>query len=1077
VARFPYHGYSLLPQRTNVRSPQRAVTLAGTPVRVTGILTLIVNGQSVVTVELPDTDVTLQNVLTNAQVSAGSTQLDGRFRLMAPGAGTYRVCWKSDAVGAGCGSRFTVGARDVALRTVPVPAQAGVVHGRVLYADARPCWLQDPFFKINLKTDVTLTPAGATTPFAATVANVQGEYAFTRVPAVRHNVRAECERSVGQLLVTPGATPAVANINYPNHAPRLAEMVAFEGGMPVWHASEGARLRVDSLVREPDGDSVEYLWRTIDGTGSLSGGDSPSQEWQLGPHAGMQAVYLLARDGRGGYEYKRFAIQSGLKELTFSGRAIDETTLQPVAGAQVEVGGVTGVTNAQGWFRVRVAPMAAPERYVLNIRHPQYGLISRVLDKESTGNTYELIRAQNTFHPPGAINVLDTGSSGPCGGDGKQTAGAVATPFRAIAKRGDRVVGGGLKTAATTREPEPCRHRGARILVPAGALVDANGNVPPGGVQSSIATLNPARRTLPGDYRAVDAGSSETELLSYGAVHANFRDAGGNKLNLRPGTTAEIRVPISDAQLPSAPPSIAIWSLDEKTGKWIEEGVGTKQNTADGWMYVGKTAHFSELNMDVAGNDPAQATCVRFELGSSLAGWTGLTLRAYVSYAGQFSQVKETALDSAQYHAVFRIPYAPPAPGPNTLRLELRGTYLGATVVLLDDIIATDSPRPKMTGTNLWPDGPDYSECGDAIVLEADPVTLPYYGDISATGRPAFLTGPFGQFLPEDGEQIATDYYDTIDPGGANYPTLETWWTGHGFAADGSGGTGIAQYLNFNDLGFGRDMNCRMNGADLACYVTNYGLPDQNLANADAAETHDLAKRAATVAMEYIASEPSDRRVRFYVYNGGDPATAGKLKFADLDGLGPKPVPHLCIVCHGGEYDLAANNVKYARFREFDLPSFKYSGGRSWDFAPAPDTLTFSEKTQFANLNKLVRDIAPGTSPIAPLINAWYTGGFGAGTAPIKPTPPAGWNGSAAQISGYHNVYAKSCRTCHIARDYDVAGNFYTFDSAADFQFTSGAVCDDPKLMPNAFVTYKNFWSDPLRVIEYASLTGGGTCD
>jgi hypothetical protein len=1063
-------------QHSSISLPARgggrvAVTAAPT-VRITGILALLSD-------ELPEVDVRLENAITFTTVATSRTQLDGRFRFTVPGQATYRVCWTSAAVGTGCGSRFTVGTRDVGLRTVPVPAQVAVVHGRVLSADARPCWLQDSFFGMNVKTQVTITAAGAPAPLAATVANVQGEYAFAGVKSgTRYQVRADCELSSGGSLVTAASTPVVANVNFPNHAPRLAEMVAFDGGTAIARANPGATIKLASLIREADaGDTTEYLWRTIDGSGSMSGGNTPSQQWTLAPGAGIQTAYLLARDGRGGYAYKRFDIPAGVNKLTFSGRVIDETTMQPVSGANVEVSGTGAVTNAQGWFTLQVPPTAAPERYVLNVRHPQYALLSRIHDKESTGNTYELIRAQNTMHPPGAINVLDTGSSGPCGGGDKQTSGVTASPFRAVAKRGDRIVAGRPKSNTSPGQTEPCSHRGARILIPAGALVDKSGKVPTGPVQSSVATFNPARRTLPGDYRAVTAASTEAELLSYGALHAEFRDGAGNKLNLKPGTTAEVRVPVSAAQLPSAPPSIAIWSYDEKSGLWVEEGTGALQNTADGWMYVGKTKHFSSLNMDVAGTDPAQATCVRFELGASLAGWTNLVMRAYVSYAGQFSQVKETALDSAQYHAVFRIPYAPPAPPPNTLRIELRGTYLGTTVVLLDDIIATDAPRPKMTGLDLWPDGPDYSECGDVITLEADPVTLPYYGDIDATGRPAFLTGPYGQFLPEDGEQTATDYYETLDPGGATYPTLETWWTGHGFAADGTGGTGIAQYLNFNDLGFGRDMNCRANGADLACYVTNYGLPNQNLANADAAVAHDPDQRAATVAMEYLAAEPSDRRVRFYVYGGGDPATAGKLKFADLDGLGPKPVPHLCIVCHGGQYDLVDNNVQFARFREFDLPSFKYSLGRSWDFFPAVDTLTFDEKTQFANLNQLVRNIAPAASPIGPLIDAWYTGGFGPGTAPVKPTPPAGWNNNATEISGYHNVFAKTCRTCHVARDYDIPGVYITFNSYSDFQFTSSYVCDDPKVMPNAFVTYKNFWSDPLRVIEYASLTGAGTCD
>jgi cytochrome c5 len=223
--------------------------------------------------------------------------------------------------------------------------------------------------------------------------------------------------------------------------------------------------------------------------------------------------------------------------------------------------------------------------------------------------------------------------------------------------------------------------------------------------------------------------------------------------------------------------------------------------------------------------------------------------------------------------------------------------------------------------------------------------------------------------------------------------------------------------------------------------------------------------------MEYIAALPADERVRFYVYAPGDPATAGKLKFADLDGLGPKPVPHLCHICHGGSYDSASHLAKNARFREFDLPSFRYSLARQWDFSGANNnSLNNTELTNFTTLNKLVRDIAPASSPIQLLIDNWYTTGYVGAKKPVLPTPPSGWSG---QVNGYHNVYAKSCRTCHVARD---APNDFSFSDSGDFSFTDYAVCQSPKIMPNAFVTYKNFWSDTQRVIDYKNLTGAGTC-
>lgn len=1021
----------------------RALPLASRGVQVIGRLALVPAGEAGANdVELPDVDVSLRNASTGLVVAIAKTELNGKFRLAATTTGSFRVCWSAGGLGTGCGQTFSASPGTYLIGEVPVVARPGVVRGKVLTGDGRPCWITDAFFHLDVSTKVRLLDGGGVDVQPPVRANWQGEYAFGGLaPGKLYTVRADCEKSSSQAAVLTTSGTVQKDLTFANHAPRLGGVAAFDSaGLGITRAPVSATITVNAQASDAELDPIEYLWRANDAT-VLAGGNSPQQQWALGPNAGQQTVYLMARDGRGGYAFKRFDIPSGVTDLTFSGRAIDETTKSPVAGATVSVNGKATTTDSRGWFRVAVPPVPQPERYVLNLHHSQYALLSRIHDKASVGQTYELTRAQVTSHDPTkAVDLVDSSSGGPCGGQGTQTGGQT-----------------------------DCRHRGAHIIIPAGAIVDSKGNPASGPVQVSMTTLNPARRAIPGDYRAVDKLKTPTELLSFGALNVELRTTTGQPLNLRSGTTAEIRVPVSDLQQPSAPALIPIWSYDEASGLWVEEGSATLQNTAEGWMYVGTTPHFSTLNMDVAGNDPAQATCVRLELGASLAGWTNLVLRAYVSYAGTSVQVKETPLDGAQYHAIYRIPYSPPAAGPNTLRLELRGTYNGTTVVLLNNIINTDA-RPKMTGTNLWPPYP-YTECGDPIVLEADPVNLPYYGDIDATGRPAFLTGPYGQFNPPTGEQDATDYYDTIDPGNATNPTLSVWWTNHGFNADGTGGDASAQYLNFNDLGFGRDMNCKQTGSDLACYVTNYGLPDQNLANADAAEAHDATKRGATVAMEYIAALPADQRVRFYVYSPGDPALAGKLKFADLDGLGPKPVPHLCHVCHGGSYDSGSHLALNARFREFDLPSFRYSSAREYDFSgPNNNSLTNTELTNFTTLNKLVRDIAPAASPIQNLIDAWYTTGYVGAKKPVLPTPPAGWS---TQVNGYHNVYAKSCRTCHVARD---APFDFTFSDSNDFSFTDYAVCGSPKFMPNAFVTYKNFWSDTQRVIDYQNLTGAATC-
>lgn len=1050
-----------------------------TSARVTGTLFLQSSPalRSQPAIELPDIKVTLRS--NGADVASSITLLNGKFSLVAPTRGRYQLCWSGPAL-QGCTKVFAAGHRPHYLGRVGVTTSRPLLFGQVLTGDKRPCWANDSFFGLDFATIVS----GAGRKVRA---NTNGYYALTDLPVNKFAVTAKCEKSNATALVTLGNGFAQRNLSFANRAPQLAAISASDGTKAVLAMAVSDSVRIESTARDPDSDDIEFIWKAIDGSTNIDDSRVSATNFKSSPQPGMQSAYLLARDGKGGYNFKRFDIRVGEASIAFSGTAIDEVTRLPVANAGIEVAGATTKTDARGWFQITAAP-ASDSRYALSVRHRDYATTARVYDRSSRGGVYELIRTQvNSFTPGAPVRIVDTQSSGLCG----KTAETRPKPIRRLAAlrfdtsgtaRPLQAAEAKRAIAAYTtaqRENDECRKSGAGIQIKPGALVRADGRPVQGAIRASVATLNPSRRALPGDYRAIQADDSRAELLSYGAVFAEFTDAAGNKLNLKPGEEAEIRIPVTALNPASVKPSIAMWSYDEAKGNWIEEGEAVLQTSPQGLVYVGKTRHFSTINMDVAGTNPDFATCVRLELSNDFSGWSDLTLRAYVSYGGDSVQVKEVLLDTAQYHAIYRIPYDGPGGAINTLRLELRGTANGEQRVLLDNIIDTDA-RPKMTGNDLWPPY-DYSACGDPYVLSAAAGVVPPYGDLDATGRPAFLSGPFGDFSPANGAQIFADYYAAIDPGSAK-TTLGDWWVANGFDANG-GDNGNASYrrqayLNHNDLGFGRDMNCLKNGANLACYVTNYGLPDQNPQNADDAESRNVATRGATVTMEYDAAAANpDEAVQFYVFGGGVAASA-RIGFADLDGLGPKPVPLLCSVCHGGGSSLNANNkVEYARFREFDLPSFRYSGNRDWDFGS--NNLNATELNNFAKLNQYVRDSTSGTA-IAALINAWYGSGASLSGAPALPTPPSGW---ASQTTGYHEVYGKTCRTCHLARDEGDINNFYVFNSFNFFSGTSYAVCGvgSPKVrfMPNASITYRNFWADTPRVAQFETLMGvpAGTCD
>jgi hypothetical protein len=1078
------------------------------PVRVTGTLVAIAppaprsprspRSPEAGEIELADARVYLTDAR-GERAAEAVTRLDGHFEIIAPAAGRYRLCYQ---IGAARECTVEVRAAGAAVWLGSVAVAMRGVHGRVLTGDGRPCWISDSFFGLDVSTQVSARPAGAGGPPAASArANSDGEYALFGLPDGTYEMTASCEaaRAVGIVRVT--AAQGRVDFDLPNHAPVIRTAAAFAGTTGRTSAVVGETLAVRADVVDPEGDSIQYIWRGLPGTGLVAGGAAQVQ-WQLPATPGLVSAYLIARDGRGGYAFRRVDMEVGTnRRIVLSGVATDETTGRPISGALVTLGQgretarpgrETTRTNDAGWFSLGVAPRD-DRRYVVNIRHRDYALMSRVLDGSARGASYAMTAAQISEIRAGRrssgdiMRIVDRASAGFCGagGDGRER------PLRRAALDVDRALGQSGELLRRRGGDEPCIRRGAEIDIPAGALEDSRGTAASGAVRVAVTTLNPARRALPGDYSAITRSRETVSLLSYGAVDAQFTDAAGQPLHLRDGASAEVRIPVPPSQAGSARATMAMWSYDEERGRWIEEGEAVLRQSADGPVYVGRTRHFSTINIDLPGWTAANVTCLRVELdplNQGFSAWSDKVLRVYVNYGGSAVQVRETQLDSAPMHAIYTIPWGTSLPH-NTVRLELRGTLNNTVYVLLERVIDTDARLQMNPTTDPFPPAP-YDPCGVPITLTPPTPLIPYYGT-DATGRPAFLTGPYGTFNPNPPR--TAEYYAAVDNGNLR-TNLGGWWQANDFDLNGQP-TGAqpyahAAYMNYNDLGFGRDMHCiERGGGKLACYVTNYGLPDQISQNADDAAGHNLATRGATVAMEYDpAGAANHTEVQFYVFGGGD-QFAPRINFADLDGLGPKPVPNLCMVCHGGDLvdvdpspTVETLMVQWARFREFDLPSFRYAGNQSWDFSQttAPTNL---DVAQFGQLNRMVHDIHP-TLPIGDLIARWYPNGYAILPAQPNPRPP-GWQLTAQTRLAYDNVYARSCRTCHLARDEGNPTNFRVFSSHADFTsgFVKNLVCGVPitpapqrrRVMPNAYVTYRNFWADPNLPHDFEALYGTTT--
>jgi len=158
-----------------------------------------------------------------------------------------------------------------------------------------------------------------------------------------------------------------------------------------------------------------------------------------------------------------------------------------------------------------------------------------------------------------------------------------------------------------------------------GEYVDEDGNPYTGTVDVILHHLDPANDDMniqmPGMLYAGTRNNEEQMLQSYGMLGVELRGANGEELNIAPGSSAEIRIPIDSSLIPTAPSTIILWYFDETKGYWVEDGIAT----LIGNEYVGTVTHFSFWNCDA--NFPTVNLCINVtdENGNPLANQT-LTL-------------------------------------------------------------------------------------------------------------------------------------------------------------------------------------------------------------------------------------------------------------------------------------------------------------------------------------------------------------------------------------------------------------------------------------------------------------------
>ena len=157
---------------------------------------------------------------------------------------------------------------------------------------------------------------------------------------------------------------------------------------------------------------------------------------------------------------------------------------------------------------------------------------------------------------------------------------------------------------------------GASVNLSDNALVKADGSMVTGNVELYIVPVDISdpikKQAFPGSFYGLPAeadlpegASLQQPIISYGVVSYTFYQD-GEELQLADGEVADLQLPLytnqsiygEDIQIGEL---IPVWTLNESTGIWLQEGVGTviaNPAAESGLSLSAQTSHFSSFNVD-----------------------------------------------------------------------------------------------------------------------------------------------------------------------------------------------------------------------------------------------------------------------------------------------------------------------------------------------------------------------------------------------------------------------------------------------------------------------------------------------
>ena len=965
------------------------------------------------TLRLPDITVFLEDVVTGRASQRAVTNPHGYFEIPKETIGEYRVCVEGTDFIFNCDPVTVDLTHEIHTRPDDYKIQpvAGGVIGEVLQRDpltlqTSACFKESSYFQTLEQSSVTLLDIGGT-PIRTVAANSLGQYLIPGVSvAGTYRLRGTCGTKISERVITVSSVGGsqLEDFQFANSRPKIRSLEVSLAGVVVQGAAAGDLVQLSVVAQDPDGDPLHYQWRSE--TAGFVSLDSAVINWQLPSSLGQHTVYLEVSDKNGGIATTNLSVPTGPAKALFEGIVSDRDSGLPISGATVRVEGIGQTTPATGGFAIETSRAG---RYVLNAQKPGYAFVSQVFHASTVGLKIRMRSEPAVVIDPEFEVQLST-------------------------------------------DPERNSLQ-ANLTIPGDCLVGPEGNLAGGALNASFYTYDPQEAEgIPGDFSAVDFDGNDVRLESFGAFGIDVWDASNAPYTLAPGCEATFDTEVPTAMLSSAPSSIPLLEYDPVRGYWDE---AAPPATLVGGTFRGTVPGFSSWNTDVTFADSA---CIKITVDESSIAYPfkiRVTIPTGSPPGTGVDKIKEFPVTESP-NGLFRLP-------PNsTIKIEMIDD--GGLGVVYKAINA-DSGAIVPAAFPPFP----YSDCqGIDLATGLAPVVLGLDVPTHSVQWLSKKTGIYEGFpatLVSEQDQIdeANDYYDVIDPGG-DRDTLTKWRNENGFPADEV----LGVYYNNLDLKLGRQMRCRKttvgaNAGDVACAVSNFGQPggppQVALTAAIAHVNNSSLPTGATVTMEYdasLGSGPTPNQVKFYVF---DP-DGNRIPRVALDAEGEKPVPHICLVCHGGYYTPSTHSATGAVFREFDVFGFEFDTGVAFNLS--------GQQEAFRKLNAMVKGTNPnvvtpgGASAITDLIDGFYdqlplpVGVDTAGALAADGYVPTDWQGPPDKSALYETIPKVHCRACHIAQssgiDFNEYSEFDAYKSSIDYD-----VCTI-RSMPHAEATFRNFW-------------------